>query len=756
MSEHFDPYYVWLGIPPEESTGGGQNHYRLLGLRLFESNADVISNAVDQRRTFLRTMQSGKRGPQSQQLLNEVSAAGVCLLNAEKKARYDEELRQKLAAAAPAAVPVAAPSPPPLPSSAHERPVAGPAATNAVIAVKPRRKAKGTSTAAIAALVVSCATALGIVAAGIAWWAFQRRSESEAVAAVPADNGAPSDAREPAPLPQPGPQQSSTASVEKSLDTQPAQTQTLAPAPTPAPSVSSPQPQPSSNTSSVARPADPSPPEPQPQPPPQPNPLLVGRPHPPSGEALATAMEEARKIYEADFKTATKAPQKAALARKILETAKATQGDATARYVLIDLARKVFAQAGEVGEALGAARLIENDYEMPRDEMAVATLELLEAAPQTPEQRADLAKTAADMADSSVGAEEFERADKLAAMAWAAAQKQKDNDLKREINQRKTQIGNLVKDWNTAKRSLEKLKDDPADAAANLAVGKFYCFALEDFRRGIPYLLAGSDSQLAEAAKLDAAAQAEGPARRLEAATAWQQVAAKISDRDDKQALQRRERWLLQQAVSGLSGLDQIKAQKRLDDLKDIGQGRAAIAAASSSRTAMPKRNVAMMGRLVVGTKDAGIVVTYDQGYSITKDDVGRILSAANINNAQNLKLGLVGGFVLAADQPVVFHHSGNTDASGAHRVYIDNRPIVTIGPNSSRNSSYTTRLRAGLHVVRWELSGDDLGTAMLELRGDPMTSGGSSAPIPMSVDRSVEQAARQLPTKATVHLGSR
>src|SRR5437667_10491478 len=93
MSDQFDPYHVWLGIPPEEQP---PNHYRLLGVRPLETNADVISNALDQRRAFLRSVQSGKRGAQSQQLLNEVSAAGVVLLDTAKKARYDDELRKKL------------------------------------------------------------------------------------------------------------------------------------------------------------------------------------------------------------------------------------------------------------------------------------------------------------------------------------------------------------------------------------------------------------------------------------------------------------------------------------------------------------------------------------------------------------------------------------------------------------------------------------------------------------------------------------
>src|SRR5947208_14651108 len=93
MPDQFDPYHVWLGIPQEEQP---PNYYRLLGLRPFEENRDVISNAVDQRRVFLRSVQGGKRSAQSQQLMNEVSAAGVALLDKSKKAGYDEELRKKL------------------------------------------------------------------------------------------------------------------------------------------------------------------------------------------------------------------------------------------------------------------------------------------------------------------------------------------------------------------------------------------------------------------------------------------------------------------------------------------------------------------------------------------------------------------------------------------------------------------------------------------------------------------------------------
>src|SRR6185369_6479354 len=73
------------------------NHYRLLGLNVFEGNADVISNAIDQRRSHLRGVQSGAHGLLSQRLLNEVGIAAVTLLNPAKKVEYDQQLDRKLA-----------------------------------------------------------------------------------------------------------------------------------------------------------------------------------------------------------------------------------------------------------------------------------------------------------------------------------------------------------------------------------------------------------------------------------------------------------------------------------------------------------------------------------------------------------------------------------------------------------------------------------------------------------------------------------
>lgn len=98
MTQAFDPYHKWLGIPPEEQP---PNHYRLLGIAVFEDDPDVIEAAADQRMMHLRSYQVGQRGALSQKLLNEVAAAKICLLSPQNKAAYDATLRANLSVAVP-------------------------------------------------------------------------------------------------------------------------------------------------------------------------------------------------------------------------------------------------------------------------------------------------------------------------------------------------------------------------------------------------------------------------------------------------------------------------------------------------------------------------------------------------------------------------------------------------------------------------------------------------------------------------------
>ena len=93
MAQPFDPYRKWLGIPSEKQP---PHHYQLLGIAEFEDDPDVIENAANRQMAHVRSFQTGEHSQKSQELLNELAQAKICLLQVEAKANYDAELKTKL------------------------------------------------------------------------------------------------------------------------------------------------------------------------------------------------------------------------------------------------------------------------------------------------------------------------------------------------------------------------------------------------------------------------------------------------------------------------------------------------------------------------------------------------------------------------------------------------------------------------------------------------------------------------------------
>ncbi len=199
-SQPFDPYRRWLGIPPHEQPA---DHYRLLGITRFESDAEVIESGADRQMAHVRRYQAGPYRAVSQQVLNALARARVVLLDPAKKAAYDEALRARLAAAqtnargpvvdlaVPAAPAPAAASPTPANSEldfvhgsiAENR---APAGRSSARKRQPKRSSGGLAGAIIGGALVAIA--------GIGWFAFQKQASDgnrqEEVASNSARSGA--------------------------------------------------------------------------------------------------------------------------------------------------------------------------------------------------------------------------------------------------------------------------------------------------------------------------------------------------------------------------------------------------------------------------------------------------------------------------------------------------------------------------------------------------------------------------------------
>ena len=93
MSSDFDPYREWLGIKSEQRP---PDHYELLGLNLFEERTEIIDQASIDRVELLQDIATGSDDVElSQRILNEVSAARLCLLDRNQRERYNLQLRKK-------------------------------------------------------------------------------------------------------------------------------------------------------------------------------------------------------------------------------------------------------------------------------------------------------------------------------------------------------------------------------------------------------------------------------------------------------------------------------------------------------------------------------------------------------------------------------------------------------------------------------------------------------------------------------------
>lgn len=88
----FDPYRKWLGIPEDRRP---PTHYQLLGVQPDEQDREVIEAAVVRQSAYVRNFQVGKYAEHATRILNEISAARICLLDVVKRSSYDDELLRR-------------------------------------------------------------------------------------------------------------------------------------------------------------------------------------------------------------------------------------------------------------------------------------------------------------------------------------------------------------------------------------------------------------------------------------------------------------------------------------------------------------------------------------------------------------------------------------------------------------------------------------------------------------------------------------
>jgi len=92
MAKELDVYRDWLGIT---ETARPLNCYQLLRLKPFEDDPARIRNHYQKMNAHVRKFATGDYARQSQQLLDELARAMLCLSDAKRKREYDATLGRK-------------------------------------------------------------------------------------------------------------------------------------------------------------------------------------------------------------------------------------------------------------------------------------------------------------------------------------------------------------------------------------------------------------------------------------------------------------------------------------------------------------------------------------------------------------------------------------------------------------------------------------------------------------------------------------
>jgi WD40 repeat protein len=601
MSEEFDAYYKWLAIPPEEQP---PDHYRLLGLKRFELDLDVIESAADQRMAHLRKYQSGQHSAASQRILNEVAAAKLVLLTPDKRSAYDAQLRRQLeerplpqaspigaSPVLPTATPIGSPPAPVAPPSSPEPITVAPVITPVAAPVtpvsgSPAADAKASSSLAarrgkkqppwvLPAMIgggMAGVLALLLCAGGL--YALLSSGDQEVVVNDPNPEGVrvpgvvqpavrPIDPATPAASGDEDGDDDGFVEPEKPTPPDnPVVDDPASPDPMP-PDPASPEPMPEPEP----EPAPPSPePSPMPEPAPAPAAPQAAKPAPPSAEEQAKALATIDDVL--NVASAETDEAKIAKAEEMIRVAKEPGTKQVNRFALLRRATDLAKTAGDAALMLRAVDEMEQMFEFDADNARAALLTALARNVRSPKSVETLMRQSEDFLDEAVLRDRVDLAYNLATTLrdTVPSKGTTGKAYRKQLNDRYNALRKLQASWKRMQQARTTLESNADDPDANLAVGRYLSLTRGDFAAAVEYLAKSDDAPLKAAAEKDLAAQGSDDAAVLLAAgDAWYELAD--ADPANNAGYYARAHHFYEPIAGDLGSLDKLRVETRLGEI---------------------------------------------------------------------------------------------------------------------------------------------------------------------------------------------
>ncbi len=289
----------------------------------------------------------------------------------------------------------------------------------------------------------------------------------------------------------------------------------------------------------------------------------------PDNTQRASAIKQLKKTYSEFYEDKTPIKQ-GEFVDVLLKDAQEKDIDAVSRYVMFDEARKISIALAHPENTAKCVDMLGKYFELEFYELAKKSLDEVGRKIKMPAKREKLITAWSGFWRKALNEEDFVHAVELIDRTIRAARKLKDVEFLKRMSVIKSDVQGMKNIASKAEKQREVLKENAGDAAANLAEGRYLCFVKNDFAKGIPYLMKGSDSRLKNASELETkilkiAEDQQTADQQLEVAEAWMAVARK-DDLVSKRLKLHAAKWF-EKAEIQLNGLKKKEVGKILDEL---------------------------------------------------------------------------------------------------------------------------------------------------------------------------------------------
>jgi hypothetical protein len=284
----------------------------------------------------------------------------------------------------------------------------------------------------------------------------------------------------------------------------------------------------------------------------------------PDAKALQEARTQIRNVFMADARAAPTPDAKAALANQLVSVVP-EERDPAMRYALLQACIELAIDGGTIDVATNAIGQMAAEFEVDGEELKQAAyIRMTEAAPG--DAQGPIIDALLNAAEQAAGRSKFDEAESLIKHAITASRRAKDRKRQANAVEGLNQVKTKRKAAERLQPFFERLKEDPADQAASLAIGKQWCFADGRWDEGLPYLARAGDPMLSGAARAELQAKGDLNAK-FAAAELWEKVFAAAS-KADKQIIGQHIVNLYMAALPGLTGLARVRAEKAIEEIQ--------------------------------------------------------------------------------------------------------------------------------------------------------------------------------------------